>query len=90
MFDPFETFKLAVLVHPGMHEHPSLPTPPIVCCCLCRFTEMLMVYYPVQVGLGMFIIVGGLLVAAFLGYLVGGEQAYMVGTVLSKKSESDW
>lgn len=43
----------------------------------CRLLEYLVVRYPVQVALGLFITVGGLLMAAFLAYQVcgGGPQA---------------
>lgn len=37
---------------------------------LCRFLEFLVVRYPVQVALGLFITVGGLLLAVFLAYQV--------------------
>lgn len=38
--------------------------------CPCRFVEFLLVRYSVQVALGLFITVGGLLLAAFLAYQV--------------------
>jgi hypothetical protein len=40
---------------------------------LCRFLEFLVVRYPVQVALGLFITVGGLLLAFFLAYQVSCE-----------------
>jgi hypothetical protein len=45
-----------------------------LCCalpCCVRMMELLVVRYPVAVALGLFITVGGLLLAAFLGYQVG-------------------
>lgn len=49
---------------------------PACVCTACtpthRFVEFLLVRYPVQLALGLFIAVGGLLLAAFLMYQVGG------------------
>jgi hypothetical protein len=39
-------------------------------CCPYRFVEFLVVRYPVQLALGLFIAVGGILMAAFLAYQV--------------------
>jgi hypothetical protein len=55
---------------------PPNPNPCVLCCAVlcfvtvCRLVEYLVVRYPVVVALGLFITVGGLLLAVFLGYQV--------------------